>query len=53
MPDLLCLKCNSKWDSQYLERKGVYACPLCNEPGLRYMREDGTASEETWPKDTT
>jgi uncharacterized protein YbaR (Trm112 family) len=51
MPDLLCLKCDSKWDSQYLERKQVRACPLCKEPGLRYMDDKGNATDETWPKE--
>jgi len=53
MPDLICTKCGSKWDSQYLERKGVHACPLCAEPGLRYMDDKGSATDEAFPKPTT
>ncbi len=44
MPDLICLKCDSKWDSQYLERKGVHACPLCKEPMPEAMELD----KATW-----
>lgn len=51
MPDLICLKCGSKWDSRYLERKGVHACPLCSEPGLRVMDAKGQATEECWPSE--
>jgi len=50
-PDLLCLKCGAKWSSQYLERKKVRACLLCKEPGLRYMDDQGNATDETFPKD--
>ena len=50
MPDLICLKCGSKWDSKYLERKGVRACPLCKEPGLRVMDDKGNATDEEWPR---
>jgi hypothetical protein len=47
---VLCVKCSAKWETDRLERKGVTYCELCYEPGLRYMREDGTASEDTFPR---
>ena len=48
---VICTKCGSKFDTRPLERKQIYACQLCKEPGLRVMDEKGEASEETWPSE--
>ena len=50
MLDLICLKCGAKWSSEMLERKRQFACPLCQEPGMRVMK-DGEATEEVWPQE--
>jgi len=49
MPEwVICLKCGSKFDADFLERKRQYACPLCKEPGLRVMNERGEATDQAW-----
>ncbi len=45
---VICKKCNAKWPTEMLERKGQYSCPLCQEPNMRVMK-DGEATEEAWP----
>jgi DNA-directed RNA polymerase subunit RPC12/RpoP len=47
----VCLKCGSKFDTRPLERKQIFACQLCKEPGLRIMDAKGEATDETWPKE--
>ena len=52
MPDptwVICTKCGSKFDTRPLERKQIFACQLCKEPGLRVMDDKGNATDETWP----
>ena len=52
MPDpvwVVCTKCGSKFDKRPLDRKRIFACPLCKEPGLRVMDEKGNATDEIWP----
>jgi len=48
---VICLKCGSKFDSRPLERKQIFACQLCMEPGLRIMDAKGNATDETWPRE--
>jgi hypothetical protein len=48
---VVCAKCQSKWETGRLERKGVAYCELCSEPGLRYMDANGTPTDETFPRD--
>jgi len=47
----ICTKCGSKFDTRPLERKQIYACQLCKEPGLRVMDANGTPTDETFPRD--
>jgi hypothetical protein len=49
--DLICQKCGAKWTSEMLERKRLYACPCCAEPGLRYMDAKGTPTDEAFPRE--
>lgn len=48
MLDPICLKCDAKWQSEMLERKRQYSCPMCTEPGLRVMK-NGEATDKAWP----
>ena len=56
MPDqvfVICQKCDAKWDTRRLERKGIRYCELCSEPELRYMDANGAPTDETFPRDET
>lgn len=46
---VVCRKCDSKFDSLFLQRKQILHCPLCQEPGLVVLDGRGNPTEETWP----
>jgi len=48
---VVCQKCGSKFDKRLLERKQVYSCQLCKEPGLRLMDANGNATDTVWPEE--
>jgi NAD-dependent SIR2 family protein deacetylase len=48
---VVCLKCGSKYDTRPLERKQILACPMCKEPGLRYLDAKGNATDDTFPRE--